>query len=61
MICQHYKKVAIAIYSFSQPVVNNWNSFDLPTDYEVVHAPDVESYKSNLNFLLKSISLDFTI
>ena len=37
-ICQHYKNVAIAIYSFSQQLVNNWNSFGLPTDYEVVHA-----------------------
>ena len=48
------------MYSFSQPVVNNWNSFGMPTDYEVVHAPDVESSKSNLDFLLKSISLDFS-
>ena len=40
-------------YSFSQRVVNDWNS--LPT--EVVQVPDVESFKTKLDLLWLDLTM----
>ena len=42
-------------YSFSQLVVNDWNSLLI----EVVQAPDVESFKTKLDLLWNQFRFDY--
>ena len=54
-VIKKFCHVNVRKYSFSQQVVNDWNS--LPT--EVVQAPDVESFETKLDLFWNQFRFDY--